>query len=196
RHRWTCRSRRPRTDRDAAGLPRSPHKWYAGPMERPRSRRWSGRLVVEDRRPGTPVVPAAPHAAVVHSDVQRGRAARHTDRGDRSTPTERADLAPAHSLEQGRVVLLGPDRGLEARDRERAKHHYLNHTRHGSTPFTNLCTTRCVALGVGARAPTREGTPKHATGTCAGPSQLRASDVRLRGALPSRAPPAPPPSAP
>src|SRR5437660_3627099 len=59
----------------------------------------------------------------------------------------------------------------------------------------NLCTTRCVALGVGARAPTREGSPKHATGTCAGPSQLRASEFRLRGALACKAPSAPTPSA-
>src|SRR2546423_7859851 len=49
--------------------------------------------------------------------------------------------------------------------------------------------------GSGLGAPTREGTPKHATGTCAGPSQLRASEVRLRGALACTAPSAPTPSA-
>src|SRR2546423_10905101 len=58
----------------------------------------------------------------------------------------------------------------------------------------NLCTTQCVALGVGLRAPTREGTPKHATGTCACPSQLRASEVRLRGALACKAPSPRPPA--
>src|SRR5437763_2098315 len=49
------------------------------------------------------------------------------------------------------------------------------------------------ASGLGA--PTREGTPKHATGTCAWPSQLRASEFRLRGALACKAPFAPTPSA-
>src|SRR2546423_14389577 len=49
--------------------------------------------------------------------------------------------------------------------------------------------------GSGLRAPTREGTPKHATGTCACPSQLRASELRLRGALACKAPSAPTPSA-
>src|SRR2546423_15530482 len=49
--------------------------------------------------------------------------------------------------------------------------------------------------GSGLRAPTREGTPKRATGTCACPSQLRASELRLRGALACKAPSAPTPSA-
>ena len=65
--------------------------------------------------------------------------ARYTDRGDGSTPTERADLAPAHLCEQGRVVLLGLDRGLEVRDQQGAKHHYLTHTSHGSTPLEGTC---------------------------------------------------------
>ena len=48
--------------------------------------------------------------------------------------------------------------------------------------------------GSGLGAPTREGTPKHATGTCACPSLLRASECRFRGALACKAPSAPTPS--
>src|SRR5213079_3043872 len=47
--------------------------------------------------------------------------------------------------------------------------------------------------GSGLGAPTREGTPKHATGTCACPSQLRASESAF--VAPSRVkrpPPRPP----
>src|SRR5205814_8949713 len=94
----------------------------------------AGRLVVEDGRPGAPVVPAAPHASVVHPDVEHCRVARHTDRGDGATASERTDLAPAHFREQGRVVLLGRAHGPEPGDRERAQHDYLTHTSHGSTP--------------------------------------------------------------
>src|SRR2546430_17529825 len=53
----------------------------------------------------------------------------------------------------------------------------------------------CGSHPSGLGAPTREGTPKHATGTCACPSQLRASEFRLRGALACKAPSAPTPSA-
>src|ERR1051325_3525108 len=49
--------------------------------------------------------------------------------------------------------------------------------------------------GSGLGAPTREGPPKHATGTCAGPGLLRASEVCFRGALACKAPSAPTPSA-
>src|SRR5256885_5589716 len=52
-----------------------------------------------------------------------------------------------------------------------------------------------VRWGSGLGAPTREGTPKHATGTCACPSLLRAPECRFRGALACKAPSAPTPSA-
>src|SRR5437763_12133104 len=52
-----------------------------------------------------------------------------------------------------------------------------------------------VRWGSGLGAPTREGTPKHATGTCACPNLLRAPECRFRGALACKAPCAPTPSA-
>ena len=53
------------------------------------------RLAVEDRAPGTTVIPAAPHAAVVHADIQDVRRPRHSNRRHRAATAKRADHAPA-----------------------------------------------------------------------------------------------------
>src|SRR5437588_12385082 len=52
----------------ASDIDRARIRW--GDRNRPDG---AGRLIVEDRRPGAPVVPAPPHAAVVHADVEHGR---------------------------------------------------------------------------------------------------------------------------
>ena len=55
----------------------------------------TGRLVVENRIPGTAVVGALPHSAVVRSHVEDVLPSRHTRDGNCAPPAEGADHAPA-----------------------------------------------------------------------------------------------------
>ncbi len=74
----------------------------------------SGRLVVEERPPRRPVVGGAPHAAVVETDVEDVRLARHAVKRPGAARARRADLAPVH---RERSIGLLPECD-EAGDRE------------------------------------------------------------------------------
>jgi len=75
----------------------------------------AGRLSVEDRSPGAPVVGALPHAAVVDADIEDVRLTRHTGRPDGTAAAKRPNQAPVQAGEEGGVVLLGDGEGREER---------------------------------------------------------------------------------
>ncbi len=67
----------------------------------------AGRLMIEDRIPGAPVVVGLPHPAVYRADVEDIRLARNAGEGARAAAAKRPDVAPVHFREHRRVDLLG-----------------------------------------------------------------------------------------
>jgi len=67
----------------------------------------AGRLAVEQRRPGAPVIRGPPYAAVIDADVEQVGLTRHARRRHRAAAAKRADRAPVQLGEERRVVLLG-----------------------------------------------------------------------------------------
>src|SRR5205085_11436663 len=78
----------------------------------------AGRLIVEDRLPGAPIVVRAPDAAVVDADIKDVRLARHADRADRAPAAMWADAAPLHALIKLLIERLREDRGRNTADEE------------------------------------------------------------------------------
>src|SRR5256885_1503086 len=67
----------------------------------------AGRLAVEQRRPGAPIIRGPPYAAVVDADVEEVGLTRHARPRHRATTAKRADRPPVELVEERRVVLLG-----------------------------------------------------------------------------------------
>ena len=67
----------------------------------------SGRLIIEDRRPGAPIIVGLPHAAVHRANVENIRLTRHSRRRSRAPASKRPDRSPPHLAEHLRIVGFG-----------------------------------------------------------------------------------------